>query len=626
MGWRRLSRYIQALEDRGDLIRIKEPTECYLEAGCIADKLVKNGGPAVIFEQPVLSDGTISAIPLAMNLFGTRERTNLALRVSEPREIGERLVDLMKPDIGGFVRRPWKAIPLLKNALALPPKKVRKGPCQQIRVKNPDLTKLPIPTTWKNDGGPFITLPLVVTKDPASGEHNLGMYRAQVFGPKEVGLHWQLHKHGADHAASTEGRMPVAICLGGPPEVIFSAIAPLPDNLEEYMFSGLLGRRRLRITKCLTQNLYVPAECDLVIEGYTIPSETRTEGPFGDHFGHYSLQGEYPVLHVTAITHRRNPTIPMTIVGKPPMEDGYLGEAIGDAFRPVLQFQHRDVADLFLPLETGFHNLAIVASKQRYPRQARKTALGLLGAGQMMFLKTIVSVDEEHPVKDLDAFLDAINCNVDIENDLTIIDGMVADQLAHAAPWESIHSKLLIDATIAPKLDPLSGRSLPNGPGEEILSEIQGIDGVIQARMLRDSIVVITTDIENGPKPDSSMEERNEESASSQRNKISQLKNSIWQLKNSDNLRWIFITDDEFDLDAEGARRELLWRLFCRFEVSRDLHFDEEHKRVCWDATAPIPSIDGPLPIRRWPATCLHPIELQEKVDQWYNKEVRNWI
>ncbi len=318
MGWRRLSRYLQALEDRGDLIRINEPTECYLEAGCIADKLVKNGGPAVIFERPILGDGSISEIPLAMNLFGTRERTNLALRVAEPREIGERLVSLMKPDIGGFVKRPWKALPLLKNAFALPPKKVRKGSCQQIRVKNPDLTKLPIPTTWKDDGGPFITLPLVVTKDPTTGEHNLGMYRAQVFGPKEVGLHWQLHKHGADHAAATEGKMPVAICLGGPPEVIFSAIAPLPDNLEEYMFSGLLGRRRLRITKCLTQDIYVPADCDLVIEGYTIPSETRTEGPFGDHFGHYSLEGEYPVLHVTAITHRRNTIIPMTILGIPP--------------------------------------------------------------------------------------------------------------------------------------------------------------------------------------------------------------------------------------------------------------------------------------------------------------------
>ena len=626
MGWRRMSRYLRALEDRGDLIRNAQPVDCYLEAGCIADKLVKNGGPAIIFEQPILADGTISKIPLAMNLFGTRNRTNLALRVDEPKEIGERLVNLMKPDIGSIVKRPWKGISLAKNALSLPPKKVRKGACQQVQMKNPDVTQLPIPTTWEHDGGPFITLPLVVTKNPTTGEHNLGMYRAQVFGPKEVGLHWQLHKHGADHAASTEGQMPVAICLGGPPEVIFSAIAPLPDNLEEYMFSGLLGKRRLRITKCLTQDLYVPAECDVVIEGYTIPNETRTEGPFGDHFGHYSLEGEYPVLHVTAITHRRNPIIPMTIVGKPPMEDGYLGEAIGDAFRPVLQFQHRDVVDLFLPLETGFHNLAIVASKQRFPRQARKTALGLLGAGQMMFLKSIVSVDAQHPVKDLDAFLDAIDNNVNIESDLTVIDGMVADQLAHAAPWENIHSKLLIDATSPPILDPLHGKNLAKGPGASILNQIQEIDGVIQARMLRDSIAIITTEIENGPKPELSMETLDEEGANAQRVKINQLKKSIWQLDSSSNLRWLFITDNEFDLHSKGARRELLWRLFCRFEVSRDLHFDEQRKRVCWDATAPIPSLKGPMPVRRWPATCLHPMELQEKVDAWYEREVRTWI
>ncbi|HJM67316.1 MAG TPA: UbiD family decarboxylase, partial [Candidatus Thalassarchaeaceae archaeon] len=408
MGWRRLGRYLRSLEDKGDLIRVKHPVDCYLEAGCIADKLVKNGGPAVIFEQPRLKDGTISKFPLAMNLYGTRRRTNQALRVGMPSEIGERLTDLMKPDIGAFAKRPWKAWPLAKKALSLPPKRVRKGACQQVRMVNPDVTKLPIPTTWPMDAGPFITLPLVVTKDPSSDEYNLGMYRGQVFGPKEVGLHWQMHKHGAEHAEANDGKMPVAICLGGPPEVMFSAIAPLPDNLEEYMFTGLLAKERLRITKCLTQDLWVPAEADVVIEGYTIPGETRKEGPFGDHFGHYSLEGEFPVLHVTAITHRKDAMVPMTIVGKPPMEDGYLGEAISDAFLPVLRFQHRDVCDVFLPLETGFHNLAIVSSKQRYPAQARKTALGLWGAGQMMFLKTIVATGPEHEVKNLDALLDVL--------------------------------------------------------------------------------------------------------------------------------------------------------------------------------------------------------------------------
>ncbi|MEE3310835.1 MAG: UbiD family decarboxylase [Candidatus Thermoplasmatota archaeon] len=613
MGWRRLGRYLRSLEDKGDLIRVKHPVDCYLEAGCIADKLVKNSGPAVIFEQPRLADGSISKFPLAMNLFGTRERTNRALRVEVPGEIGERLTDLMKPDIGAIAKRPWKAWPLAKKALSLPPKKVRRGACQQVRMAEPDVTKLPIPTTWSMDAGPFITLPLVVTKDPTSGEYNLGMYRGQVYGPKEVGLHWQMHKHGAEHADANDGRMPVAICLGGPPEVMFSAIAPLPDNLEEYMFAGLLAKERLRITKCLTQDLWVPAEADVVIEGYTIPGETRTEGPFGDHFGHYSLEGEFPVLHVTAITHRKDAVIPMTIVGKPPMEDGYLGEAIGDAFLPVLRFQHRDVRNLFLPLETGFHNLAIVSSKQRYPAQARKTALGLWGAGQMMFLKTIVATGPEHEVKDLDALLDVLDQNVSIPDDLVVLDGMVADQLAHAAPYEGVHSKLLIDASTTRE----------QGAPDISLGEISGIT---QHRWIRPSMLVITTQIEGGPSESENTEVGDEGARRKQIEQIYQLMNSIWQLENSDNLRWLFITDDSVDLEADDAMRVLLWQLFCRFEVSRDLYHSPEGGRICWDATAPIPAEGGDVPVRRWPAVCLHDPEIQQKVDDWYEQEVRTWV
>lgn len=612
MGWRRLGRYLRSLEDKGDLIRVKHPVDCYLEAGCIADKLVKNGGPAVIFEQPRLADGTISKFPLAMNLYGTRRRTNQALRVEMPSEIGERLTDLMKPDIGAFAKRPWKAWPLAKKALSLPPKKIRKGACQQVRMDEPDVTKLPIPTTWPMDAGPFITLPLVVTKDPSSDEYNLGMYRGQVFGPKEVGLHWQMHKHGAEHADANDGKMPVAICLGGPPEVMFSAIAPLPDNLEEYMFAGLLAKERLRITKCLTQDLWVPAEADVVIEGYTIPGETRKEGPFGDHFGHYSLEGEFPVLHVTAITHRKNAMVPMTIVGKPPMEDGYLGEAISDAFMPVLRFQHRDVRDVFLPLETGFHNLAIVSSKQRYPAQARKTALGLWGAGQMMFLKTIVATGPEHEVKNLDALLDVLDQNVSIPDDLVVLDGMVADQLAHAAPYEGVHSKLLIDASTQRE------QSAPD-------ISLDGIDGITQHRWIRPSMLVITTRIDGGPSESENTEGVDEEASRKQREQISQLMNSIWQLEKSENLRWLFITDDSVNLDADDAMRTLLWQLFCRFEVSRDLHHSPEEGRICWDATAPIPSKEGKMPVRRWPAVCLHDPDIQQMVDEWYEQEVRTW-
>ena len=445
------------------MLRIVDPVDVELEAGCFADRLVKKGGPALKFEQPRLPDGSISQFPLLMNLFGTRERTNRALGVDDPKEIGERMVALMKPDVGGILKAPWTGIGLAKQGMTMAPRKVSKGACQQVVMEVPDITRLPIPKTWPEDAGPFMTLPLVVTADADTGVHNMGMYRSQVYGPTEVGLHWQAHKHGADHADAASGRMPVAICLGGPPEVMFSAIAPLPNNLTEYEFAGLLGGRRLSIVKCETNDLWVPAECDVLIEGYTLPSETRMEGPFGDHFGYYSLAEPYPVMHITRITHRKDAMIPMTIVGLPPMEDGYLGEAIADAFLPTLQFQHRDVSDLFLPLETGFHNLAIVASKQRYPRQARKTALGLLGAGQMMFQKVIVTVDEDHPVKDLDALLDALDYRVHIPNDLVFLRGMVADTLAHAAPWENIHDKLIIDATTTPDNDPHSGQ--PSQPG-----------------------------------------------------------------------------------------------------------------------------------------------------------------
>ena len=617
MGWKRLSDYVRSLEDSGELLRIPDPVDVELEAGCFADRMVKRGGPAIKFEQPRLPDGSISPFPLLMNLYGTRDRTNRALGVTEPKEVGEKMVALMKPDVGAIMRAPWKGIGLALDGMSMAPRKTSRGACQQVVMEEPDVTVLPIPKTWPEDGGRFMTLPLVVTADPESREHNMGMYRSQVFGPTEVGLHWQAHKHGADHADAATGRMPVAICLGGPPELTFSAIAPLPDNLSEYEFAGLLAGRRLRIVKCKTNDLWVPADCDIVIEGYTVPGETRMEGPFGDHFGYYSLAEPYPVMHVTRITHRRDAMVPMTIVGTPPMEDGYLGEAVGDAFLPVLRFQHRDVADLFLPLETGFHNLAIVASKQRYPRQGRKTALGLLGAGQLMFQKVVVVVDEDHPVKDLDALLDAIDYRSQIPEDLVLLRGMVADTLAHAAPWDNIHDKLIIDATSTPKGDPNSDLPEQQGCPETLAISASAVSGVIQARMLRPSMLVVTTNIEGGPKPESSMESISEEGAARQREVIRGICESIWSLEAAKNLRWLFITDDDAYLASEDWRRRMLWQLLCRFDVGRDLYFDETGGRVAWDATAPIPSNKGPMPVRRWPGVTLHDPEVAERVDAW---------
>ena len=611
------------------MLRISRPVDIVYEAGAIADLLVKNDGPAVLFEKPRLADGTISKIPLVMNIFGSNDRTLRALGASHETEVGDRMVAMMKPDIGAYMRAPWKALPLVRDALAMPPRKKWRGNCQRVRL-DADLTKLPIPKTWPMDGGHFVTLPLVVTKDPKSGEHNLGMYRAQVFSPKEIGLHWQIHKHGADHAAATgeNQKMPVAICMGGPPELIFSAIAPLPDNLSEYQFAGILGSRSLRITKAQTQDLMVPAEADIVIEGYCIPGETRLEGPFGDHFGFYSLTGQYPVMHVTAITARKDAVLPATIVGLPPMEDGYLGEAIGRQFSPVLQFQHRDVKSVHLPLETGFHNLAIVAAKQRYPRQARKTALGLLGAGQMMFLKVIIAVDAEHNPKDLEALLDALNDKVEISQDVIILDGMVADSLDAASPYENVHSKLIIDATTIPQRDPrspsdpLEGSFKQNTPEWRQgitesakfsqIGKVNEMDFVSDARMLRDNILVVTTNIVGTPSPETGSDESQNGHESARIERISQLRNSIWQLDSQKSLRWLFITNDDMDLNCVKARRRLLWQLTSRFDVGRGLFFDETRQRLCWDATTPIPSDEHG--VRRWPAITLHSDETLEKV------------
>ncbi len=651
MGWRNLQQFVAALEDGNEVLRIKRPVDVELEAGCIADRIVKMGGKAVVFEQPRLPNGDISKIPLVMNLFGSHDRVKLALGVERLSEIGERLVGMMKPDVNAISKKPWKGISLARQGLRMAPKRVKKGACQEIVMETPDLTTLPIPKTWPNDGGQFITLPLVVTKDPISGEQNLGMYRSQIYGPTECGLHWQMHKHGADHADSSKEvteQIPVAICLGGPPELIFSAIAPLPDNLSEFMFASFLGNQRIHMVKAKTQDLMVPAEAEIVIEGYCIPGETRTEGPFGDHFGLYSLEGDYPVMHVTAITHRSEPMVPMTIVGLPPMEDGYLGEGMGDAFLPVLNFQHRDVVDLFTPLGAGFHNLAIISSKQRYPRQARKTCLGLLGAGQLMFSKISVAVDSTHQVKDLNALLDVLDQKVDPYSDLITVPGLVADTLDASSPWENVHDKLLIDATTLPTADPRKGGfgvprgtsfdSTPDwrrglieaaGVSVEFCAKVRALDSVSEVLQLRPSMLVITTNIDDTPSPITGMEAILDpsswavqvEASRAQRQKIFQLMNSIWQLEGSENLRWLFITDNDVKLHSAGVNRKLLWQLTVRFDVGRDLHFDSGKRRVCWDATTPIPhpgrqalqdagqqisALDPIYPIRSWPALTLH--------------------
>ena len=443
-----MGEFIQALDKKGWLKRIDEEVDPYLEVTALAEPVMKAVGPALVFNRV-----KGAACPLAINLFGSRERMALALGVKDPAEIADRLRSLMEVELPGSL---WgkivTALPKLKELAAFAPKKVKDAPCQEVVLEGEAATLdlLPVLTCWPDDAGPFITLPQVISADPVSGKHNVGMYRMQVFDSRTTGMHWHRHKGGAAHyrAAKEMGvKLPVAVALGGPPAATYAASAPLPPMMEEYMFSGFLMGRPLKLVKARTSDLLVPAEAEVVLEGYVDPAEPwRTEGPFGDHTGYYSLADEYPVFHLTAITHRRDFLYPTTVVGIPPMEDFYLGLATERIFLPLLQAVLPEVVDYHMPAEGVFHNLVFVSIKKEYPGQAFKVMNALWGQGQMMFAKVIVVVDHDVDLADpTRAWWEALN-HIDPSRDVIFSRGP-ADALDHAASLPWLHSKMGIDGT-----------------------------------------------------------------------------------------------------------------------------------------------------------------------------------
>lgn len=443
-----LGEFIAALESRGELRRIAEEVDPRLEITALTDPVMKAQGPALLFEKVKGSPA-----PLAINLFGSRERMCAALGVESLDDIAARLKGLMEMSLPqGLWAKLMTAIPKLKELAAFAPRQVSEAPCQEVVLTGDQasLDLLPILTCWPDDAGPFITLPQVITADPRTGKQNRGMYRLQKFDSVTTGMHWHRHKGGAAHfrAAKELGqRLPVAIALGGPPAAIYAACAPFPEHLDEAMLTGFLLGRPLKVVKAKTSDLLVPAEAEVVLEGYVDPSEPwRREGPFGDHTGYYSLADDYPVFHLTTVTHRKNFVYPTTIVGRPPMEDYWLGMATERMFLPLLQSVLPEVVDYHMPAEGVFHNLVFVAIKKQYPGHAFKVMNALWGQGQMMFAKVIVVVDEHVNVQDeKEAWWEALN-HIDPQRDTLFTKGP-ADALDHAAglPW--LHSKMGIDGT-----------------------------------------------------------------------------------------------------------------------------------------------------------------------------------
>ena len=452
-----LRSFIEHLDRSGELVRVQKPVSVDLEIAEIADRTMKlpGGGPALLFEKPVLADGSISPMPVAINVFGSWSRIAAALGVDDLNEHADRIAELLKPEVPKGVWGKVQMLPKLAELTKVPPRKFRgKPPCQEIVLREGefDLTKLlPVLRTWPKDGGPFITMPLVMTRDAEDGPQNVGMYRMQVYGPDTTGMHWQQHKGGASHFRSWKrsgrGRMPVVVALGGDPTTMYTPTAPLPPGINEFLFGGFLRREPVYTTTALTADLDVPAEADIILEGYVDPDEAPAiEGPFGDHTGFYTLEDPYPVFHVTTVTMRRNAIYPATLVGRPPVEDVYMGGATERIFLPLAQLTMPEIVDYHMPPEGVFHNLIFVSIRKEYPGQAYKVMNGLWGLGLMSLAKVIVIVDDVVDVKNVqEAWWYALG-NIDPERDVKFTRGPV-DDLDHASQHASFGSKMGIDGT-----------------------------------------------------------------------------------------------------------------------------------------------------------------------------------
>jgi 4-hydroxy-3-polyprenylbenzoate decarboxylase len=449
MAYSGLIDFIGDLEKKNELQRIKIFVDPILEITEITERVTKSGGKALLFEN------TGTEFPVLINCFGSDDRMAMAIGRDSLDEVGQEILSLLNniPDSGGTIFKKLSALPaLLQMAAILPARRRGKGTCQQIIQNEPDLSILPVLKCWPYDGGRFITLPMVHTVNPETGKTNVGMYRMQIFDKNTTALHWQRHKTGASHfeAWKRAGKiMPVSVTLGGDPVYTYSATAPLPENIDEYILAGFLRKKKVSLVKCITNDLYVPSDADIVLEGYVDPVEELVwEGPFGDHTGFYSLADWYPKFHVTCITHSKNAVYPATIVGIPPQEDAWLAKATERIFlSPIKMSIQPEIEDFHMPDAGIAHNLVIVKINKIYPGQGMKVLSSLFGAGQMMFTKYLVVVSGEIDIRNYKELVVHIFRNTDLSRDLTFIRGPL-DVLDHSSDSFSFGGKLGVDATI----------------------------------------------------------------------------------------------------------------------------------------------------------------------------------
>ncbi|HXW55963.1 MAG TPA: menaquinone biosynthesis decarboxylase [Candidatus Cybelea sp.] len=447
MAYRDLRDFIRTLQNNDELRRIAAEVDPILEMTEITDRSVKSGGPALLFERP--KGSRVSAVT---NLVGSERRMNLALEVDSLDEVAERICSFLEMQSPQGLLDKVKMLPKLAELGSYFPKGVRAGDCQEVvKTDGFSLFNFPILQCWPQDGGRYITWPMVVTRNPETGKRNVGCYRMQVFDERTTGMHWQTQKHGAEHFRSARSKNPkgtleVAVAIGSDPATCLAGILPVPPDLDEFLFSGFLRGEAVELVACKTVDLEVPANAEIVLEGYVELGELRTEGPFGDHTGFYSLEGQYPVFHVQCVTHRKEPLYLATVVGPPPQEDYFIGHAIERVFLPVMKMQHPEIVDVAMPAEGIFQNLMIVSIRKSYPGHARKTMNAIWSLGQAMFTKVIVVVDHDVDVQNPREVVWKALCAIDPERDVQFVLGPV-DTLDHAARRQDYGSKMGIDAT-----------------------------------------------------------------------------------------------------------------------------------------------------------------------------------
>lgn len=598
---------MRLLEERSELVRVSIPVDRDLEITEIADRLVKKGGPAVLFENVRGSD-----FPLVIGLLGTRERTALALGVCDLDDLARKVRHLIDLKGSGGLGSLMGNLGKLRDAMHLPPRRVRSGPVQEVvwRGDEVDLSRLPVLKCWPLDGGPFVTLPLVITRDPETGERNMGMYRMQVMGKNVTGMHWQRHKTGTKHlekARKLGQRLPVAVALGGDPALIYAATAPLPPipGLDEFAVAGYLRGERYPVTRGVTVDLDVPANAEFILEGYVDPAEDwAVEGPFGDHTGFYTLPDLYPRFHVTAVTMRRQPVYPATIVGRPPMEDAYLIEASERLFLPAAQLILPEVVDYHMPPAGVAHNLVVVSIKKGYPGQAYKVAHGLLGLGQMMFAKVIVVVDEDVRVNDFGAVWREVVARAVPGRDTLTTRGPT-DVLDHSSRGWGYGGKLIIDATrkLPEELGSVASSREEQGREREELTftpraaaDLPDFEGVVAQRQTEDGYWLVALH-KTGP------------------DQARALAGAFAAHPAAHGVRHLLIADEQTDV---GNLQDVWWTILNNIDPERDVRVlpTPNGGLLVWDGARKLP---GEGFVREWPPKIDMTLEVRQRVDaRWH--------